>query len=84
MRWRWTIDKDAGRQQAMHLLDLEITTVRSALNFLHVVGKVRVLQAQVDSALHTLVALGQLLRRQALREKTCENGRSQRREKMEQ
>ena len=50
------------------LIDLKITTVRSALYLLHVVSKVSVLQAEVDRALHALVALGQLLMREPLQE----------------
>ena len=53
---------------AADLIDLKITTVRCALYLLHIVSKVRMLQAQVDRALHALVALGQLLVRKPLEE----------------
>ena len=68
------VDAWNGRARATRLLDLEITTVGGALNFLHVVCKVCVLQAQVDSAFHALVALGQLLGGQALKERAGEQG----------
>ena len=44
-----------------HLLEFQITNEGSALRLLHVVGEVCVLQAEVNCALHALVALGQLL-----------------------
>ncbi len=41
-----------------HLINLEVGAVGGALHLLHVVGEVGVLQAEVDCALHALVALG--------------------------
>jgi len=61
-------------QRWTHLVDLKVAGVGCALDLLHLFGEVGVLQAEVNGALHALVALGQLGGRQPLRREMCECG----------